>query len=326
MRHKYYLNLQDVWDNTSNIVDGWFENCHWFDGTLTYTKPDGTTSNLLNLNYDGFDLASYWVAKYGELDFGIPLKNVTPFSSPAELGQAKVKFYEKVGKLINNYIKSNDYRYRKLMETLSWEYDPLYNYDMVERRDHLVANGTVTQVRDQDTTEGGTDLNTQYGKINEDSDYTQTEDVRYTTTYDDANIANSRAEGKETHEFLNASEVRKSVDGDNVIPFTRKTTDYGSSEQNGLKNNTTTSSTGTNDITDTTTYGNTSATALNKGEWGENALSGNTVQQEVLSRKGNIGVMTAQDMVEKSRQLAQINLVDMMLEEISKIVLLQNWD
>ena len=326
MRHKFYLNLQDVWDNTSNIVDGWFENCHWFDGTLTYTKPDGTTSNLLNLNYDGFDLASYWVAKYGELDFGIPLKNVTPFSSPAELGQAQVKFYEKVGKLINNYIKSNDYRYRKLMETLSWEYDPLYNYDMIERRDHLVANGIITQVRDQDTTEGGTDLNTQYGKINEDSDYTQTEDVRYTTTYDDANIANSRAEGKETHEFLNASEVRKSVDGDNVIPFTRKTTDYGSSEQNGLKNNTTTSSTGTNDITDTTTYGNTSATALNKGEWGENALSGNTVQQEVLSRKGNIGVMTAQDMVEKSRQLAQINLVDMMLEEISKIVLLQNWD
>lgn len=212
------------------------------------------------------------------------------------------------------------------METLSWEYDPLYNYDMVERRDHLVANGTITQVRDQDTTEGGTDLNTQYGKVNEDSDYTQTEDVRYTTTYDDASIANSRAEGKTTHEFLNATEVRKSVDGNNVIPFTRKTTDYGSSEQTGLKNNTTTSSTGTNDVTDTTTYGNTSATALNKGEWGENALSGNTVQQEVLSRKGNIGVMTAQDMVEKSRQLAQINLVDMMLEEISKIVLLQNWD
>ena len=91
---------------------------------------------------------------------------------------------------------------------------------------------------------------------------------------------------------------------------TNKVSPYDSENFNN-DNNTTTTNTTTDNATDTTTIND-------RGNMSSNGTSSRT-----LTRKGNIGVTTTQQMIESEYELRAKNLVFEFLEKVSKFILLE---
>ena len=91
---------------------------------------------------------------------------------------------------------------------------------------------------------------------------------------------------------------------------TNKVSPYDSENFNN-DNNTTTTNTTTGNATDTTTINDTGN------------MSSNGTSSRTLTRKGNIGVTTTQQMIESEYELRAKNLVFEFLEKVSKFILLE---
>ena len=94
---------------------------------------------------------------------------------------------------------------------------------------------------------------------------------------------------------------------------TNKVSPYDSENFNN-DNNTTTTNTTTGNATDTTTINDTGN------------MSSNGTSSRTLTRKGNIGVTTTQQMIESEYELRAKNLVFEFLEKVSKFILLEYLD
>ena len=97
---------------------------------------------------------------------------------------------------------------------------------------------------------------------------------------------------------------------ENSEDTTNKVSPYDSENFNN-DNNTTTTNTTTGNATDTTTINDTGN------------MSSNGTASRTLTRKGNIGVTTTQQMIESEYELRAKNLVFEFLEKVSKFILLE---
>ena len=281
---KYYPTLHDLLASTyaGSITSNLFTSIHWFDGTLTYTDYDGQTQYYPNLGFTPADLYQYWSLMYEELRIGYPCKCSNPFNGPsaAEWTECADNFVAKA----QQWLKLNENKFLGLVKTYGYKYDPISNYDMVE------VEGSALKQSDEEV------KNTIKGKMITDVDAPETQVQNYTTTYDDA--SNSRLAGRSTNEYLNTYR-KETVDG-NDIPIKRTSQSMEGADAG---------QTSTSKFKD----------ANQSLEWDEiTTPASNRAQARKLVRRGNIGVMTSQEMIEAERELARQNIIEEFFKEFNK--------
>lgn len=281
---KYYPTLHDLLASTyaGSLASNLFTSIHWFDGTLTYTDYDGQTQYYPDLGFKPADLYQYWSLMYEELRIGYPCKCSNPFNGPsaAEWTDCATNFVAKA----QQWLKLNENKFLGLVKTYGYKYDPISNYDMVE------VEGSALKQSEEET------KNSIKGKMITDVDAPETQVQNYTTTYDDA--SNSRLAGRSTNEYLNTYRT-EAVDG-NAIPIRRTSQSMEGADAG---------QTSTSKFKD----------ANQSLEWDEiKTPDSNRAQARKLVRRGNIGVMTSQEMIEAERELARQNIIEEFFKEFNK--------
>lgn len=279
---KYYPTLHDLLGSTyaGSIASNLFTSIHWFDGTLTYTDYEGQTQYYPDLGFKPADLYVYWSLMYEELRIGYPCKCSNPFNGPsaAEWTECAANFLAKA----QQWLKLNENKFLGLVKTYGYKYDPIANYDMEE------VEGSALKQADEET------KNSISGKMITDIDAPETQVQNYSTTYDDA--SSTRLAGKSTNEYLNTYRIES---GSNVpIKRTSQSMEGDNAGQ--------TSTSKYKDATQSLT-------------WDEiTTPQSNRAQARKLIRKGNIGVMTSQQMIEAERELARQNILEEFFREFNK--------
>lgn len=185
------------------------------------------------------EMFEYFGDKYGERDFYKMFDTENDTSNANAVKQASA--------YITLYGKSHKYEYDKLVDTLSFEYNPIENYSMTEK-------GTNTRAPNITQTGTGENVNS-------------------------ASADNTATTGKTTFDksgsFINDTQ----------------TTNAGT----------------TSDTTNITTT---------------NKTTGNETTTHEITRSGNIGVTTSQQMIESERKLAMFSVVDIFVKAIADIILI----
>ena len=284
MRHrKYYPTLHDLMASgyAGSIQTNLFSNVHWFDGTLTYTDYNGDTQYYPDLDFTPTELWQVWSMLYEELRIGYQCKCVNPFSGPSA-AEWTACAANFLAKA-QAWLKLNENKFLGLVKTYGYKYDPIANYDMVE------TEGSALKQADEET------KNSIRGKIITDVDAPETQVQNYATTYDDA--AGTRLASKSTNQYLAGHRTVEGI----AVKRTSQSMEGADAGQ--------TSTSKYKDATQTLTWDDITTPQSNKA------------QARKLIRKGNIGVMTSQQMIESERELARQNIVEEFFREFNKGVM-----
>lgn len=190
---------------------------------------------------------------------------------------------------IANFLKAQFLdKWNKLYDALTAEYNPLHNYDM-----HEIEH--TDDVKDEDTTTSGTGSRT--GSV---------------TTEDDTTTSNT------TTETLNTSVViaDDSTDTHDVYAFNSESYSHAAKDTNEADRTTTTTGTNTNadsgsSSTDTSTTSTESTTSS-----GTVGYTTDNDKDRELTRSGNIGVTTSQQLLEAELKLRQNIVLDTIKDDI----------
>ena len=128
--------------------------------------------------------------------------------------------------------------------------------------------------------------------------------------YNSTETETSTSENSTTTGNENTTTTTTNSTTENSGDTTNKVSPYDSENFNN-DNNTTTTNTTTGNATDTTTIND------------SGNMSSNGTSSRTLTRKGNIGVTTTQQMIESEYELRAKNLVFEFLEKVSKFILLE---
>ena len=128
--------------------------------------------------------------------------------------------------------------------------------------------------------------------------------------YNSSETEMSTSENTTTSGNENTTTTTTNSSSENSGETTNKVSPYDSENFNN-DNNTTTTNTTTGNATDTTTIND------------SGNMSSNGTLTRTLTRKGNIGVTTTQQMIESEYELRAKNLVFEFLEKVSKFILLE---
>lgn len=226
-------------------------------------------------------------------------------------------------------------KYTKMHELFSIDYEPLENYNMVESgSDSLTgANEGTNNVTDSGTNTEVRDLATSYTSTGQDSE-TGSNTITYNTTDTlTHNTTDTTTFGHSVATTGNTSSTLNNTSTDTVAPFDSETF-FNNTQTTGATSNTgtdtssvvnsgqdSTKATGTDTTTHTGTEGTTSSNTTNttKTDSGTNTGSVETTNSaqsstsysdsktenttHSLTRRGNIGVTTAQQMLESELEL-----------------------
>lgn len=202
---------------------------------------------------------------------------------------------------VESFIARNDYKYKTLFETEDFEYDPIVNYDMVETMDET------------------TDVN--YGRTDTRTLEKDTSDIR-TLNYSDnrtVDLSETRTPNTtETHTLNNLTSTETNqIEGFNSSSFvdSDKKTSVGTGSETTAE---TGSETTTNDGTDNVEHTGTDTMAHSGTDTDTNRATGKdtTDRDYTLTRKGNIGVMTTQNLVTEQRKVADFSAVSMLTHDL----------
>ena len=128
--------------------------------------------------------------------------------------------------------------------------------------------------------------------------------------YNSTETETTTSENATTTGSENTTTTTTNSTSENSGTSTNKVSPYDSENFNN-DNNTTTNNTTTDNATDTTTIND------------SGNMSSNGTSSRTLTRKGNIGVTTTQQMIESEYELRAKNLVFEFLEKVSKFILLE---
>lgn len=184
---------------------------------------------------------------------------------------ATVLSSERIEQLASVIYKLNAQRWAKLYDTLQFEYNPISNYDMTETETHEGAHSDTT-------THGGTQTTRNTG--------TQTDTRTGTVGTIDSSTAEGSGSGNTERGIYGFNSATSSGDSEDTTTTTSRTTASGNSTR-------------TDNLTDARTddFTQTRTDSLN------DATSGTESGNRTLTRSGNIGVTTSQQMIESEREL-----------------------
>ena len=227
------------------------------------------------------------------------------------------------------------YKYSKLYDTTLLEYNPIENYSMTEEgTDTTTASGTKTDdLGAYSDTTSGTDTTTitdskteKIGTYEDASTSTTTSDIAKLTT----NTSNVTTDtGSETHERkvapfdsdtyseqeLNTDtfkDRRNVTDTETIVsPHSDTTTTRGTTTSGARENSYTTST------TDALQHGMAHNISSRSNSYTDES-NGTTTHK--LTRSGNVGVTTSQQMLESERDIAMFNFIGIVAHDIIKSI------
>ena len=224
--------------------------------------------------------------------------------------------------LVNALIQKNSYKYTTLYGTTTLEYDPIENYRMVETEESTQNKGAQTDAH----THGAQSETFQHGRTNTRT-YADTETTTLNTT--DTRTGSASVEG----ESSSTEGARTDTNEAGVYGFNSSTSvpaDTGSATK-GAQTNTGTSSsestssdelrrTGTeaNAHTGTVADSEGGTDTTNRGSFVDQVASGarEDTSERTLTRSGNVGVTTSQQMIESERDVADFSFVGIVVRDI----------
>lgn len=163
---------------------------------------------------------------------------------------------------------------------------------------------------EQGKTKGSTSAKLLNGEITSTADTangTAVQNTAYATTYDDTET--DRKTGYSTVQgSVGEAETQNSIS--TQTHYMEGTIESGNPSAFGF-----TDTQSFTNRTDTTTYNNV-----------KDQLSGNDTKEHSLTRSGNIGVTTSQQMIESERELVRFNVIDEFCKELNKEILLSVWN
>ncbi len=203
-----------------------------------------------------------------------------------------------VPSIIHSVMIANDYKYNTLYSTLNLVYDPIENYRMTETE-------TISGSHSGTDAHTGTDTHT-VSNSNHDTGNSSIElEITRNNTESNTNVTDSSIGSTDSVFAFNSSEWENSKK--NFTENGTTITNNGTTAQTGGD---TTSETHTNttesNSTDTLLHGETITT---NGTHGEN---------RTLTRSGNIGVTTSQQMIQSQRDIALFSFIDVVTADIIK--------
>lgn len=263
------------------IIDYLNEGNDLFNSEWTY--PDFMDTNV-----------KYAVEQIITLDYG--LRKIRPYfeylARPIP-GQVTPDISTIVQVAILQHAQKYAYKYSTLFGTENLDYNPIENYRMVE---NMTNDQTVTEygkvstlVKDKDSTDTRT-LDLTDGRS---VDLTDTETPNTTSTHtlnDVTAVETSEIEGFNSSDFVDSG---------------RKTNVGTGSETTAMSGTDTTTHSGTDD----TTHSGTDTLARSGTDTDTDTLSGSdtATRNYELTRSGNVGVTTSQQMIESERQVANFS-------------------
>ena len=163
---------------------------------------------------------------------------------------------------------------------------------------------------EQGKTKGATSAKLENGEITSSAEVangTAVENTAYATTYDDTDT--DRKTGHSTVQgSVGEAETQNSIS--TQTHYREGTIESGNPSAFGF-----TDTQSFNERTDTTTYNNV-----------KDQLSGDDTKKHALTRSGNIGVTTSQQMIESERELVRFNVIDEFCKELNKEIVLSVWN
>ena len=213
---------------------------------------------------------------------------------------------------------SRKYTWGKLYETTLLEYNPIENYSMTEREN---ATMEATSVQGAQT---NTDTN-DYGAISvakseilgaqtNTETATMGEQAKLTTM----NIGEQTTEGSTINETAPYSSEGYQSDTKSIDSVTSGAKSDSTQEHNDAYTNTNEQTFGAKDNTYTTTTDG--RKDILKKEIGSKSDTNNSTNNRELTRSGNIGVTTSQQMLESERQVAMFNFVQIVAHEVVRLI------
>ncbi len=327
---KFYGRLTDYYEKEKAYLKLSFDECHLFDGTLSFT-PFGSSTEvsypallpISEIITNSEAIVDYWVTFYGDQRVAFPVKDL----SEEEL--RRVAIY-RLQPAIINFLAANTLKYRKLIETLCYKYNPIENYRSLEEKTTVYGDrtfshkvdklGTDTQVvaphtdvsisAPQESHFNNPDqADAQPGYLYS-TDFTGDEGNQVTTIIDEETTTNdSGAPTVEhyttTYDDSSAGRLAAYDVRSGSSTQSRTTGENGNKQIEHLTPSAASSTHRSEEYTDTTDAEDDSYT---------------------LEKSGNIGVTTTQQMLQAERELADFDVVKMFFEELNKYVLLQIWD
>lgn len=213
---------------------------------------------------------------------------------------------------------SKKYTWGKLYETTLLEYNPIENYSMTER-ENVTTESTSTQ-----GTQTTTDTN-DYGAVStaktellgaqtNTETATMGEQAKLTTM----NIGEQTTEGSTINETAPYSSDGYQSDTKSIDSVTIGAKSDSTQEHNDAYTNTNEQTFGAKDNTYTTTIDG--RKDILKKEIGGKTDSNNSTNNRELTRSGNIGVTTSQQMLESERQVAMFNFIQFVAHEVVRLI------
>lgn len=163
---------------------------------------------------------------------------------------------------------------------------------------------------EQGKTKGATSARLLNGEITSNAEVangTAVQNTAYATTYDD-NLTDRKTGHSTVQGSVGEAETQNSIS--TQTHYMEGTIESGNPSAFGY-----TDTQSFNQRTDTTTYNNV-----------KDQLSGNDTKAHSLTRSGNIGVTTSQQMIESERDLVRFKVIDEFCKELNKEILLSVWN
>lgn len=286
MKKKLYLPLSELASLPgSDRLNTIFGDFHLFDGTLTYTDYNGNIKTYVDFDMDSSELLAYWLEFYGEKRAAIPFKGNLAMSA-SEIRTEVEDICSHLAVRASMWYSANKDRYFKLLQTLDYDYDPISNYDMVEASGDAMKRA-IEEIKDEYVS----------GNKTSSSNIVKDRTDSFTTSYESSSDGDARLAARQESSGLNSSGVA-------TAPVLTETDSTNRKKTLGFGN----------DTVSFTADGNYIGTP-----------TADEAKVHQLTRKGNIGVTTSQQMIESERELQKFSIINMFFEEINHILLLEAW-
>lgn len=312
----------------NEVFSNWVENGIFkYLNALEVPWKEDVTSQNLNIIYHG--------SRSGNKPVGSLIENLLVDSELSESSKSQIA---------SAIFSMNEKNWNSLWNTLNLEYNPIENYSMTEKEtiEDTHAGTLVTNTEDSSTkSENGTssseltgkETNVRSGETNVtnsgEADTTNSE-TKETTLSSSENIVLNNINTNQLYGFnaiadpVNADkqvgdstqDVSRSGTNKDTISSTGKTTDSSTGKTTDSSTDTidtTNSNSGKTTLTGETTYTHSNTDKENK-----------TINTDrSLTRSGNIGVTTSQQMIESERELWLWNFFEKVFEDIDNILVLK---
>lgn len=215
---------------------------------------------------------------------------------------------------ILTFLATNNYRYSTLYDTMNLEYNPIENYRMTEQgtdnTDYDVKGsdnyGEYTESNTQAATVDATNHGAHTDQIQQTNNQTEHSDITSRNAYTDVNTQKVAPEDSST--FYNSTQ------DDNQHGNQQETVQYGAIGDTQDTSNIYAS------YTDSVNIGERKAT-VNRDAYANNAeQKALTTFTHLLTRAGNIGVTTSQQMVMSEREVANFNIYQIIATDLMQLL------